>query len=136
MKKGFTLIEILIVISLIGVLIVFLVPRISGVRDLTREAAVKSVMHSVQLSVEAYLAENNTYPIVTSAISLNKLYDQYLKVGGYLSSLPKNPFTNKAYADGDKAGKITYSYDATSDTYTITGYKRNGTTKILDLSNL
>ena len=135
MKKGFTLIELLVVISIIGLLIVFLAPKLVNVRDRAKEAGIKAVMHSVQLSVEAYNGENSTYPIATS-MALYTLYDQYLKTGGYLTSLPKNPFTNADYTEKDTAGKIEYSYEASTDTYKLTGYKRDGKTKLLELSNL
>jgi len=135
MKKGFTLIEILIVIGIIGLLSVFLVPNLLGARDRAKEAAVKGVMHSVQLAVEAYQMENEVYPIGAN-IPLESLTKNYLMSGGYLASVPKNPFTGVEYTDADTAGKIIYNYIDATSVYTITGYKRNGTAKILELTNL
>lgn len=134
-KRGFTLIEMLVVIAIIGILAGFLYPAFTGAQNRAKEAAVKTVMHSVQLAVEAYNMENSTYPIA-GKISLKTLYDEYLKAGEYISSIPKNPFTNKPYSEGDLSGKITYSYDLEKDIYTITGYKRNGFSKIQELSNM
>jgi len=135
MKKGFTLVEILVVIGIIGLLIVFLVPSLLGARDRAKEAGVKAVMHSVQLAVEAYNMENDSYPLGTNVL-LESLCRNYLMAGGYIASVPKNPFTGREYTDADVAGKIVYYYDDTTGAYTLTGYKRNGTTKILDLTNL
>lgn len=134
-KKGFTLIEMLVVIGIIGILAGFLYPAFMGAQNKAKEAAVKAVMHSVQLAVETYNMENNTYPIA-GKISLKALYDEYLQPGEYLSEIPKNPFTNKFYSDGDSSGKILYSYDAGKNIYTITGYKRNGFSKVQELSNM
>lgn len=135
MRNGFTLVEILVVIGIIGLLAVFLVPNLLGARDKAKEAAVKGVMHSVQLAIEAYQMENEVYP-VGSNIPLESLCKNYLMVGGYIASVPKNPFTGKGYSDSDAAGKIVYSYNDATGVYTLTGYKRNGFGKILELSNL
>ncbi|MCX5749519.1 MAG: type II secretion system protein [Candidatus Saganbacteria bacterium] len=133
-KKGFTLIELLVVIGIIGMLAAFLLPTFVGVQDKAKEAGVKSVMHSVQLAVESYNMENETFPIATE-IPIKTLYENYLSAIGY-TTVPKNPFTGKAYAASDTAGKIIYTYDAAKNGYTITGYKKNGTSKVQELTNL
>jgi len=134
-QNGFTLIEILVVIGIIGLLSVFLVPNLLGARDRAKEAAVKGVMHSVQLAVEAYQMENEVYPMGTN-VPMESLAKNYLTVGGYLASVPKNPFTGKEYTDADITGKIIYNYNDATGSYTLTGYKRNGTAKILELTNM
>jgi len=135
MKRGFTLVEILVVIGIIGLLAVFLVPNLLGARDRAKETAVKGVMHSVQLALEAYQMENDVYPIAKN-VPLESLVKNYLIAGDYLAVVPKNPFTGVAYTDSDLAGKIVYSYDDPTGKYTLTGYKRNGIAKLLELSNM
>jgi prepilin-type N-terminal cleavage/methylation domain-containing protein len=135
MKKGFTLIELVVVITIIGILSVFLVPKLLGVLDIAKEAGVKSIMHTVQLSIEAYNMENLSYP-VASNITMKDLFDNYLSVGGYLAEDPKSPFTGKPYVENDTAGKIIYNYDSATGSYTLTGYKRDGVTEMLKLSNM
>lgn len=134
-RKGFTLIEILVVVGIIGLLAVFLVPNIFGAQDKAKEAAVKSVMHSVQLAVEAYNMENSTYPVGRN-IPLHSLCENYLKPGGYIVSVPKNPFTGREYQDADAAGRVIYNYNDIDNKYTLVGYKRNGFSVILELTNL
>jgi len=134
-RRGFTLVEILVVIGIIGLLSVFLVPNLLGARDRAKEAAVKGVMHTVQLAVEAYQMENEVYPMGTN-VPLASLCRDYLLGGGYLAAIPKNPFTGKEYTDADVAGKIIYNYDSTTGGYTLTGYKRNGVTKLQVLTNM
>ena len=134
-KKGFTLIEVLVVIGIIGLLSLFLVPSLLGARDRAKEAAVKGVMHTVQLAIEAYQMENSVYPLGTN-LPLESLCRNYLMTGGYIADVPKNPFTGVQYTDADVAGKISYSYNDTTGAYTLIGYKRNGTSKILELTNL
>jgi len=134
-KNGFTLIEILIVIGIIGLLSVFLVPNLLGARDRAKEAAVKSVMRNVQLAIEAYQMENDVYPM-GSNITLAPLAQNYLMGGGYLATIPKNPFTGQEYTDADTAGKIVYNYNDANGAYTLIGYKRDGLSKILELTNM
>jgi general secretion pathway protein G len=134
-SRGFTLIELLVVITIISIIAAFMVPNILGVQDRAKEAAVKSVMHSVQLAVESYNMENEAYPM-GSGISLRELCDNYLLQNGYLTSVPKNPYTGNDYGDNEKAGKITYQYDDQSGAYKIIGYKRNGFSKLQELSNM
>ena len=133
-SSAFTLIELLVVISIIGILAAFIVPNVMGAQDKAKEAAVKAVAHTVQLAVEAYHLENSVYPL-SSTISLRSLIDNYLTAGGYMVTIPKNPFTGTEYSVDDHAGQITYSYDDASNKYLITAFKRNGATQILQLSN-
>jgi len=134
-RRGFTLIEVLVVITIIGILIAFLAPRLINFQDKGKETAVKAVMHSVELAVEAYNMENETYP-VGGSIPVASLCANYLMAGNYIAAIPQNPFTGKEYADADQAGKIIYAYDDSKGKYTITGYKRDGATKLLELSNM
>lgn len=135
MSKAFTLIELLVVIAIISIIAAFMMPNFVGVQDRAKEAGVKAVMHSIQLAVESYNMENETYPM-GSSITLKELIDNYLTQGGYVSSIPKNPFTGKEYTESDKAGKIVYVYDDTNGSYKLIGYKRNGFSKLLELSNM
>lgn len=135
MRKAFTLVEILVVVGIIGLLAVFLVPNLLGARDKAKEAGVKGVMHSVQLAIEAYQMENDVYPLGTN-VPLESLCRNYLMAGGYVAAVPKNPFTGKIYIDGDVPGKIVYNHTDSTGVYTLTGYKRDGSSKILELTNM
>lgn len=134
-RKGFTMIELLVVIAIIGLLAVFLVPNLMGSRDRAREAAVKSVLHSVQLAIEAFAIENETFPI-TQNTPVASLCSNYLIKGNYIAAVPKNPFTGKEYTDADTAGKIIYNYDASTNAYTLSGYNRSGSKVIQALTNM
>jgi hypothetical protein len=56
--------------------------------------------------------------------------------GNYIFSVPKNPFTGIEYKDADVAGRIVYSYDDATGKYTLAGYNRSGSRRILELTNL
>ena len=134
-SKGFTLIEILVVIAIISIIAVFMVPNLLGVKDMAKEAGVKTVMRSIQLAIESYNMENTYYPLGNN-ITLRQLCDDYLLDPGYVGSIPKNPFTGKEYTTSDVAGRIIYIYDDSKGSYKLVGYKRNGSTILLELTNM
>lgn len=129
MKKGFTLIELLIVLAIIGLLSSILIPNISGAQNKAKETAVKAVMYNTQIELESYQIDNNTYP-AGSNLCLAELAEL---LG--LKNIPRNPFTGKAYSKDDKAGQINYSLKAEDGSYTISGYKKDGSSVLLVLTN-
>ena len=99
-QTGFTLIEIMVVIVIIGILATLVVPRIMGRPD---EARVVSAKHDVTTLVQAlklYKLDSGRYP--TTQQGLNALVTKPTtdpvpmnwKMGGYLDKLPQDPWGN------------------------------------------
>lgn len=131
--KGFTLIELLIVITIIGILSTILLPNLGTAQDKAKEASVKAVMHTLQLAVESYSIDEGTYP-AGSDLTVTELYDT-LSEGGYLKTMPRNPFTSSAYTVGDTVGQVLYSYDESSQRYTLEGFGKTNDKPVLTLTN-
>ena len=78
-NKGFTLIEVLIVIAIIGILFAVLVPRINVGGDKAKEAGVKTDFRSYEIAVEQVMIENSGLPDDTNGKTafseINKVLD-------------------------------------------------------------
>lgn len=63
-KKGFTLVELIVVIAVLGILAGVAVPKYSGMKDKARQANDQQVIISLQHAMELFKAESETdsYP--------------------------------------------------------------------------
>ncbi len=66
LRKGFTLIEILVVISIIGILSAVLYANFVQARQEAKNKAMQSELKETQLAIELYKAQNGQYPPVPS----------------------------------------------------------------------
>lgn len=64
--KGFTLIELMVVIAIIGVLSSVVLASLNSARAKGRDAKRKAEMVSIQTALEMYYLDNNAYPIAIS----------------------------------------------------------------------
>ncbi len=94
-RKGFTLVELLIVITIIGVLAVALVPRIIGVPSKGRDAARMADLQQVATGLELYSDSTGTYPASGTASCITKAdgsgVANDLLTAGVLSTVPDDP---------------------------------------------
>ena len=87
-ERGFTLVELVVVLVIVAVLLSIVVSSLTGVRGQAEEAAAKSNILQIVPSIEAYYADKGSYDGMTLA-SLEASYDQGLETTRYtLSASP------------------------------------------------
>jgi prepilin-type N-terminal cleavage/methylation domain-containing protein len=91
-KEGFTLIELMIVIAVIGILAAVLIPYTYRAQDRARETGVLNAAKAIQTGLEMYASNKITSPWYPR--SQTELTDTTAGLASYLSPMPKNPFTS------------------------------------------
>ncbi|MCW8924294.1 MAG: type II secretion system major pseudopilin GspG [Gammaproteobacteria bacterium] len=96
-QKGFTLIELMVVIVILGILAGVVVPRIMDNPDKARVAKAKHDIKALESALDVYRLDNFVYP--TTDQGLEALVSQpsdapNWKTGGYIKKLKKDPWGN------------------------------------------
>jgi len=101
-ERGFTLIELMVVIVILGILAGLIVPRIMGRPDEARQAKARIQLESLETALKLYKLDNGNYP--TTEQGLQALVEaptveaqaKNWRQGGYLEKgkVPKDPWDN------------------------------------------
>ena len=100
MQRGFTLLEVMVVVVILGILAALVVPKIISRPDEARAIAAKQDVASLMQALKLYRLDNQRYPsteqglqaLVTRPVSA-PLAPGW-KAGGYVERLPKDPWGN------------------------------------------
>ncbi|MGH8727377.1 MAG: type II secretion system major pseudopilin GspG [Burkholderiales bacterium] len=99
--QGFTLIEIMVVVVIIGILATLIVPRIMSRPDEARIVAAKQDIAALTQALKLYRLDNHVYPTTEQGLQAlitkptNAPVPLNWKDGGYLDRLPKDPWANE-----------------------------------------
>jgi general secretion pathway protein G len=96
-SAGFTLVEIMIVVIIIGLLAAFIVPQYMSRVDEARVTKTRDDIQAISTALTLYRLDNFTYPTTEQGLSalVQKPNDPNVKnwrTGGYLQRLPKDPW--------------------------------------------
>ena len=120
LQRGFTLVEIMVVVVIIGVLGALVVPKLMGRTGEARITAAKTDISSLMQALKLYKLDNQRYP--TTEQGLKALIEKPgsgpsasgWKTGGYLDKLPNDPWGNpyQLLSPGVKGEVDLFSYGA------------------------
>lgn len=94
-KKGFTLVELLVVMSIIGILASLAVGSFRTAQMRGRDAQRKSDLKQVSNALELYYADYGEYPAVNQIVWGNEFSDSKGTV--YFKVLPSDPSNSRSY---------------------------------------
>src|SRR5919108_5715001 len=84
--KGFTLVELLIVMAIIATLLTIAVPRYYASLDRSKEVVLKENLYQMRDAIGKYYADKGKYPESLAALEADK----------YLRKVPLDPITDSA----------------------------------------
>jgi general secretion pathway protein G len=118
--SGFTLIEIMVVVVIMGVLAAMLVPRLMGRTDDARILAAKQDIATLMQALKLYRLDNQRYPTTEQGLQAliarptNGPQPANWKSGGYIDRLNKDPWGNiyQYMSPGTRSEVDIFSYGA------------------------
>lgn len=128
--KGFTLVEILIVVVILGILAAIVIPQFTNASTEAKESSLVSNLQAIRSQIELYKIHHNGNPPAADSLETAltgktksdgtawNTGDTETAYGPYMKNIPLNPFATDSTADIVNA----YSDTATVDwCYTVTG---------------
>ncbi|MFC1505416.1 type II secretion system major pseudopilin GspG [Thermodesulfobacteriota bacterium] len=102
-QRGFTLIELMVVIVILGILAGLIVPRIMGRPEEAKQLKAKLQIESLETSLKLYKLDNGMYPTTDQGLQAlveapsSGVLPQKWREGGYVEKgrLPKDPWGNE-----------------------------------------
>lgn len=128
-KKGFTLIELMIVVAIIGILAAIAIPKFADLINKSKEGATKGALSTVRSALQIYYGDNEgLFPASTSdatggatcmtALTANAKYINEVPLAKLPGTGHTDSVTVTAAAAGDAGG---WHYDANSSSPSIWG---------------
>ena len=98
--RGFTLIEMMVVVVIMGIMAALIVPKLMGRTDDARIIAAKQDIATIMQALKLYRLDNQRYPTTEQGLqalvvkpTTGPAADGW-KTGGYIDKLPKDPWGN------------------------------------------
>lgn len=102
-RKGFMLLELIIVVAIIGILAAVAIPNLVGMTDEAKIAKIQSDLSTIGTAMEVYhVKKGGTYPTDLSVLEGDN---------GYLKEVPKPPTGAGKYTIVGDKGKVTCTFN-------------------------
>jgi type II secretion system protein G len=77
-SRGFTLVELLIVVAIIGMIAAIAIPNLLNAVDKGKQKRTMSDMRAIGTAIESYAVDNAAYPVAAGMAAVKALIDPYL----------------------------------------------------------
>lgn len=91
MRRGFTLVELLVTVSIIAILATIAIGAYNGLQKNGRDAKRQADLKVIQSALEQYKADQNYYPTTGSVVPGSSLTSSTGSARSYLNKIPKSP---------------------------------------------
>ncbi len=95
-QQGFTLLEIMIVIVILGILGSLVVPNLLGNKDKADQQKAATDISTLEQTLDMYRLDNSTYPTteqgLEALVTIPSPEPRNYRDGGYIKRLPKDPW--------------------------------------------
>ncbi len=130
-NRGFTIVELLIVIVVIGILALLVITTYSGIQAKARNSKRQTDVQSLQTHLESFFSQNGYYPSLTDMNTASWLSTNMKSLDQTALTDPSNPTQSTtllaapaaksyAYAVTDSSGNSCESTDTNCAKYTLT----------------
>ncbi len=118
-EKGFTLVELMVVVAILAILAALAVPRISNATDSAKQAQIMSDLRTIDSAITMYYTDVGTYPASIASLVTTATVSGSTK-GPWLVNTPTPPKGSVNISGTGQEITQSYAIDATANRATIT----------------